>query len=136
LAESTIFATVMAMVAFWMRGRSAAARYIVWFGGAAKFAVPAALFAQLGVSLEMFGSQQFSLGTHDHGVRRRYHNFPAIQTSSSLGSDSDLWRRRGDRIFAAEPVGTLHFERSRRRRLGIFDKPVCSAAQLTLASRT
>jgi len=60
LAESTIFATVMAMVAFWMRGRSAAARYIVWFGGAAKFAVPAALFAQLGVSLEMFLPVRYS----------------------------------------------------------------------------
>ena len=64
----------------------------------------------------------------DKGVCRRYQNFPAIRKSASLGSDSGLWRRFGNWIFAVEPVGALYSGRSSRCRLGIFDKPVCSAS--------
>jgi hypothetical protein len=80
----------------------------------------------------LVGPQQLSFGTYDHGVCCGHRDFPAIWTALPVGSDSGLWWRGGDWIFATDSVGTLHFRRFRRCRLRVFDKPVCSAAQLTL----
>jgi beta-lactamase regulating signal transducer with metallopeptidase domain len=77
LAESTFFALAMAAAAFCMRRCSAAARYAVWFCGAVKFAVPAALFAQLGASLENLLPTRYSSLVHNATLPGIYPKFSA-----------------------------------------------------------
>lgn len=47
--ESTVFSVLIALLAFGFRNRGPSLRYALWFTGVAKFAVPAALFAKLGI---------------------------------------------------------------------------------------
>jgi beta-lactamase regulating signal transducer with metallopeptidase domain len=52
LLESTVFALAVALVTLFLKKRGAAARHVMWFIAAAKFAIPAGLFSAFGSSLQ------------------------------------------------------------------------------------
>lgn len=54
LIESTLFALVVAVIAFVLRKRGAATRHLLWLAAAAKFVVPAAALSFLGAGLGAF----------------------------------------------------------------------------------
>lgn len=90
LAESTVFALVVAILCVCMRRRGAATRYALWLIAAAKFALPLALFSWLGEMLRGL-LPAGGISAAFPAVVSRWVFSPGISTPTGASTSSSLY---------------------------------------------
>lgn len=106
LAESTVFALVVAILCVCMRRHGAATRYALWLLAAAKFALPMALFSWLGEGLRgLLPAGRISAAVP--AVVSRWVVSPAVSLSASASTSGSLYSLIAGCLVAIWLVGSI-----------------------------